>query len=208
MADERYSQNRATYFTLDFGNITEKGLKKLIDAFRKAGQKVVNVETTNRVVKKDRLATKKFTFRFENGQSITCTVGDQGDIIETKLNTTIIPVKAMDTMNGYAKEVSQKMQANQARFDKSLARQTKAAVDTSSTKPAGRTIQARLIEAGIANSTASRNADMAKTKLAELEAGSAKNQSNLAEIRKKLDVERSTTNDLIQQIEAKGGKAR
>ncbi|HHO0939113.1 TPA: hypothetical protein ACRTTK_003152 [Aeromonas hydrophila] len=206
MADERYSQNGATYFTLDFGNITEKGLKKLLDAFRKAGQKVANVEASNRVVKKDRLATKKFTLRFENGQSITCSIGDQGDIIETKLNSTVIPVKTMDTVNGYAKEVSQKLQANQARFDKSLARQTKAVVDTSSTKPAGRTIQARLIEAGIANSAASRNAEFARAKLAELEGASAKNQSQLEMIRKELDVERAITNDLIQQLEAQGGK--
>ncbi|WP_429169398.1 hypothetical protein [Aeromonas hydrophila] len=207
MADERYSQNRATYFTLDFGNITEKGLKKLIDAFRKAGQTVANVEATNRVIKKDRLATKKFAFRFENGQSITVTVGDQGDIIETKLNATIIPVKSMDTMTGYAKEVGQKMQANQVRFDKSLARKTKQVVDTSATKPAGRTIQARLIEAEIANSAASSNAELAKAKLAELESKAAQNQSNLADLKAKLAVERATTNDLIQQIEAAGGKA-
>ncbi|EIM1710154.1 hypothetical protein JFQ88_004048 [Aeromonas dhakensis] len=207
MADERYSQNRATYFTLDFGNVTEKGLKKLIDAFRKSGQTVANVEATNRVIKKDRLATKKFTFRFENGQSITCAVGDQGDIIETKLNATIIPVKAMETVNGYAKEVSQKMQANQARFDKSLAQKTKRVVDTSATKPAGRTIQARLIEAGIANSTASSNVTTAKAKLAELEAQSATTQSNIADLTRKLDVERATTNDLLKQIEAAKGNA-
>lgn len=207
MADERYSQNRATYFTLDFGNITEKGLKKLIDAFRKAGQTVANVDATNRVIKKDRLATKKFAFRFENGQSITVTVGDQGDIIETKLNATIIPVKSMDTMTGYAKEVGQKMQANQVRFDKSLARKTKQVVDTSATKPAGRTIQARLIEAEIANSAASSNAELAKAKLAELESKVAQNQSNLTDLKAKLAVERATTNDLIQQIEAAGGKA-
>lgn len=205
MADERYSQNRATYFTLDFGNVTEKGLKQLIDAFRKAGQKVVSVEATNRTVKKDRLATKKFALRFENGQAVTCSVGDQGDIIETKLNATVLPVKAMDNMNSYAREVTQKMQANQARFDKSLARQTKAAVDTSAKKPAGRTIQARLIEAGIANASASQDAELAKSKLAEAEAAGARSKTNIEDVRKRLDVERATTNELLKQIEAKGG---
>lgn len=205
MTDERFSQNRARYFTLDFDNVTERGLKALIDGFRKAGQKVANVEATNRVVKKDRLSTKKATLRFENGQSITLTVGDQGDVIETKLNAAIVPIKAMDAITGYTREVSAALVANQSRFDKSLAQKTKRVTDGSSTKPAGRTIQARLLEAKMANATASNNASLAKTRLAELESQSAVSSTRLAELQQKLEVERTTTNDLIQQIEAKGG---
>ena len=121
--DERYSQNKAEYFTLDFDNVTEVGLKKLVASFKKAGQTVAEIEATNRMVRKDRMATKKALLRFEGGQSITITLGDQGDVIETKLNTTIIPVQSLKTMDAYAKEVAAKVGAGQARWGNSLARQ-------------------------------------------------------------------------------------
>lgn len=206
--DERYSQNKAEYFTLDFDNVTEAGLKKLIASFKKAGQTVAEVEATNRIVRKDRMATKKALLRFEGGQAITITLGDQGDIIETKLNTTIVPVQAMKSMDAYAKEVAAKVVAGQARWDNSLARKAIKRVnpDESKKKPAGRTIQARIIEAKEANAGARANVATIEARIAELQAAQATSTSELESQRKKLDLERTTTNQLIQQIEALGGE--
>lgn len=207
--DERYSQNKAEYFTLDFDNVTEKGLKKLITSFKKAGQTVAAVEATNRTITKDRMATKKALLRFEGGQSITITLGDHGDVIETKLNATIVPVQALKTMDAYAKEVAAKVVANQSRWDNSLARKAIRKVDTdaSKKKPAGRTIQARIIEAKNANASARTNVATLTTRIHELQTSSASRTSELDGLRKKLELERTTTNELIQQIEALGGEA-
>lgn len=209
MADPRFSQNKANYFTLDFDNITEKGLKKLIEAFGKNKQKVAEVEATNRIVRKDRLATKKFLLRFEKGQSITVTVGDQGDIVETRLNSTVLPVKSLNTMDAYAKEVSGKVVSNQLRWDKSVARKViKKVVPTDTDKkPAGKSIQARLIQAKAANATAQANVTAIQGRLNELQSRQATSTAELDAMRKKLDAERATTNDLIQQIESLGGTA-
>lgn len=209
MADPRFSQNKASYFTLDFDNITEKGLKKLIEAFGKQKQKVAEVEATNRVVRKDRLATKKFLLRFEKGQSITVTVGDQGDVIETRLNATVLPVKSLATMDAYAKEVSGKVVANQLRWDKSVARKVikKVTPTDGDKKPAGKSIQARLIQARSANATAKANVTAMQEKINALQGQQATSAADLDSMRKKLDAERATTNDLIQQIEALGGEA-
>lgn len=206
--DERYSQNKAEYFTLDFDNVTEAGLKKLIASFKKAGQKVVEVEATNRIVRKDRMATKKALLRFDGGQSITITLGDQGDVIETKLNTTIVPVQAMRTMDTYAKEVAAKVVANQARWDNSLARKAIKPVnpDESKKKPAGRTIQARIIEAKAANAGAKANVATLEARIADLQTATATSTTELESQRNKLELERATTNQLIQQIEALGGE--
>lgn len=206
--DERFSQNGAEYFTLDFDNVTETGLKKLIASFAKQGQKVAEIEATNRIIRKDRLATKKATLRFEGGQSVTITLGDQGDVIETKLNATIIPVQAMKTPDAYAKEVAGKVAANQARWDNSLAKKAvkKLDPDASKKKPAGRTIQARIIEAKAANAGARANVATAQARMTELQTKGATSTAELETLRKKLDVEKTTTNQLIEQIEALGGE--
>lgn len=207
--DERYSQNKAEYFTLDFDNVTEAGLKKLIVSFKKAGQNVAEVEATNRVYTKDRMATKKALLRFEGGQSVTITLGNQGDVIETKLNTTILPVQAMKTMDAYTKEVASKVVAGQARWDNSIARKAirKVNQDESRKKPAGRTIQARIIEAKAANASARANVATIEARIAELQTAKATSTNELESQRNKLDLERATTNQLIQQIEALGGEA-
>ena len=203
--DERYSQNGAKYFTLDFDNVTERGLKKLVADFTKQGQKVAAIEATNRITRKDGLATKKAALRFENGQALTITLGDQGDIIETKLNATVLPVRELGTQLGYVKEVCAKMEANQARFDKSIANKTRRVVDESSKKPAGRTIQARILEAKNASLDAQTNVSVAKNRITEAQKSIATRQSSLAKIQQALEAERNTKNDLIIQIEQKGG---
>ncbi|WCH25180.1 hypothetical protein [Aeromonas salmonicida] len=207
--DERYSQNKAEYFTLDFDNVTEAGLKKLIASFKKAGQNVAEVEATNRVITKDRLATKKALLRFEGGQAVTITLGDHGDVIETKLNATIIPVQALKTTDAYAKEVAAKVVAGQARWENSLARKAvkKVTPDESKKKPAGRTLQARIIEAKAANAGVRTNVATIEARIAELQTAKATSTSELESQRNKLDLERATTNQLIQQIEALGGEA-
>lgn len=203
--DDRFSQNGAKYFTLDFDAITELGLKKFAAEFAKQQAPVVAVEATNRLVKKDGLATKKAVLRFENGQSITISVGSQGDIIDTKLNATVLPVREMGTMAGYVKEVAGKMADNQARFDKSLARKMRPVKDESKKRPAGRTIQGRLIEARAANVDAQTNVSTARNRVSDAQKLIATSQTGLAEIQQKLEAERHIKNDLITQIEQKGG---
>lgn len=207
MADERFSQNGAKYFTLDFANVTEKGLKKLISAFEKNDCSVANVDATNRTTKKDGLATKKVVLTFENGQSVTITLGDQGDVIETKLNATVLPVKDLSTVEKYAKEVSGKVAANQQRFDDSLAKKAKKVVDTSDKKPASRTIEARLVEAKGAQATAQENVNRLKSAIATAQNSKTTADSKLDALKKELDVERATTNRLIEEIEHLGGTA-
>ena len=203
--DDRFSQNGAKYFTLDFDAITEQGLKKFSAEFGKQQAPVVAVEATNRLVKKDGLATKKAVLRFENGQSITISVGSQGDIIDTRLNATVLPVREMGTMAGYVKEVAGKMADNQARFDKSLARKMRPVKDESKKRPAGRTIQGRLIEAKAANVDAQTNVSTARNRVNDAQKLIATSQTSLAEIQQKLEAERHIKNDLITQIEQKRG---
>lgn len=205
--DERYSKNGAKYVTFDFANVTEKGLKKLITAFEKNDCVVANVDAANRTTKKDGLATKKAVFTFENGQSVTITLGDQGDVIETRLNATVLPVKDLSTVEKYAKEVAGKVAANQQRFDDSLAKKAKKVIDTSDKKPASKTILGRIMEAKSAQTTAQENVNRLKSAIATAQNSKTDADSKLSALKKELDVERETTNRLIEEIEHLGGTA-
>lgn len=203
--DERFDNKGVKYFTLDFSNVTEAGLKKLIAAFGKNNCKVVNVDATNRTTKKDGLATKKTVLTFENGQSVTITLGDKGDVIETKLNATVLPVKDLSTVEKYAKEVAGKVAANQQRFDDSLAKKAKKVIDVSDKKPASKTLLGRIVEAKSAQATAQENVNRLKSAIATAQNGKTEADSQLSALKKELDVERETTNRLIEEIEHLGG---
>jgi len=64
-----------------------------------------------------------------------------------------------------------------------------------------------MIEAKNANASARTNVATLTTRIHELQTSSASRTSELDGLRKKLELERTTTNELIQQIEALGGEA-
>lgn len=201
MSDERFSQNKKRYFTLDFSNVTEAGLKDLITSFNKAKAKVVETIASNRKAKKDGLFQKRAQFIFENGQSVTVTVGEQGDIVQTKLNTTVIPVSDSGTIDAYAKDVVMTMDKNQVSFEKALARKAAAAIkDTSDVKPASRPLAARIAEVQSAISAANSNIDAEKLRLAAANNVLNKNNSELEALKTKLGSLKSEENGLVEAI--------
>lgn len=201
MSDERFSQNKKRYFTLDFSNVTEAGLKDLITSFNKAKAKVVETIASNRKAKKDGLFQKRAQFIFENGQSVTVTVGEQGDIVQTKLNTTVIPVSDSGTIDAYAKDVVMTMDKNQVSFEKALARKAAAAIkDTSDVKPASRPLAARIAEVQSAISAANSNIDAEKLRLAAANNVLNKNSSELEALKTKLGSLKSEENGLVEAI--------
>ncbi|MGL5224954.1 MAG: hypothetical protein ACRC8Q_06450, partial [Aeromonas sp.] len=90
----------------------------------------------------------------------------------------------------------------QAKYDRSLALKTKRVTDSSSTKPASRSIQARLIEAGVANDAAKSDIKTVTAKFAEAEAAAAIANTNIEDLSRKLEIEKSTTVELKKQLKA------
>lgn len=207
MSDERFSKNGKRYFTLDFDQVTEAGLKSLIQSFNKAKAKVVEVIASNRKVKKDGNFQKKAQFIFENGQSVTITVGELGDVAQTMLNSTVIPVSDSGTMDAYAKDVVTAMDKNQPKFEKALARKAAAAIkDTSDVKPISRPLSVRIAEVGQAIAAANSNLDAEKKRLERARASAQVESDNLAKVQTRLNTLKSEESELIKEIEAKGGK--
>jgi hypothetical protein len=208
MSDELFSKNKQRYFTLDYDNATESGLKPLIAAFGKAGEKVVEVVASNMKKRTDGNFQKQAQFIFENGQSLVITIGELGDVALTKLNSTIIPISDSGTINAYAKDVSNAMGKNQVKFEKALARKAAAAIkDVSNVKPASKSLAARVVEAQQAMSAATSNIEAESKRLAEANLLKNKNSEELDRLKSQLSAAKSEENSLADAISELEGKA-
>lgn len=146
--NKKYDKEKGSYFTLDFSNITETGVKELTTSFNRSKAKVVEVIASNRAGKKNGEAQKKATFIFENGQAVTVWFNAGGNVFQTKLNSTIVPISNQKTVSAYCREIASLMVKNQEKFEKALARKAAGAIkNTSQVKTARKTIDQQINEA-------------------------------------------------------------
>lgn len=206
MSDERISQNKKQYFTVNFDQVTEAGLKDLIQSFMKAKAKVVEVVASNRKEKKDGQHQKRVQLIFSNGQSVRIAIGDQGDVIQTKLNNSIIPISSAATSDIYARDVVMAMEKNQPTFEKALARKAAAAIkDTSDVKPASRPLAARIEEVSAAIKAANDNLDVERKRLAKALDNVTASTNELESLKSTLTALKSEENQLVEAIKSGGG---
>ncbi|UTZ44616.1 hypothetical protein [Vibrio campbellii] len=202
--NSRFAKDQShNYVVVDFDNVTERGLKKLISALKSAGAAVTDIEAPNRKMRKDGEQVKKAKFFFENGQSMTLFIGDAGDIFQMTLNATKQPLPSVNNERKLATEMVRLMERNQSKFDKEVARKAaKAVKDTSATKPASRSITKRLEEANEALATASSNHLNATNARDTAKAHLETRQAELAELESTLEAELVETKELEQKVEA------
>ena len=200
MSDDRFSRNKRQYFTLDFSNVTERGLQPLIKAITKTGQQVVEVNATNRTAKRAGLATKSAKVILASGQTVTVRIGQDGDIAQTLLGRTVIPVQAARTADDWAKDTVKHVQANQARFDKALARRLKTAKDTSEVKPASRSLKARTAEATTARNTERTNVESLQAQISKKETVITEKSTRFDHVKSSLETARAEGNSLMSEI--------
>lgn len=142
-----HSSNGQKYAQLDFAQVTEKGLKPLIDALTKQGVTVENVEASNRATKKDGVGVKQAVLRFQDQQQVTVQVNDSGDLVGFKLNGKSIGVQHADTITKVASSLAGAVRQNSQKFTDGLAKKAAKVVDTSNTRPAVKSNVQRLKEA-------------------------------------------------------------
>lgn len=201
--NSRFAKDQShNYVVVDFDNVTEKGLKKLINALKTAGAAVTDIEAPNRKIRKDGEQVKKAKFFFENGQSMTLFIGDIGDIYQMTLNAAKQPIPSVNSESQLAKEMVRLMDRNQSKFNKATARKAAQAVkDTSNTKPASRSIAKRLKETNEAVTTANSNHQNALNARDAAKISLEKSQNELAELEQTLSNELVETKDLEAQVE-------
>lgn len=196
---------RTPYLVLDFNNLSEKGLRKLIEEFKKKEQVLVDLQSDNRTTRKDRQLIKKFIMFFNSGQSVTVSVNETGDIVQTKLNSTIMPVNSPKNEREYASDVTKLIERNQARFEESLAAKAQRAIkDTSRKRTAKKTATQLLNEAQAAHLAASESVEQMEKEKVTLHDTLLSTNNQTADYRTQLEQEKAKTNNLIDQLEELG----
>lgn len=196
------SRQNHGYVVVDFDNVTERGLKSLIAALKRAGQPVNDIQADNKPKRKDAQVVKQAKFFFENGQTITLFIGSEGDIYQLQLNTTKQPLPDATSEQDLAKSMAAMMSRNQAKFDKQQARKTKqVAKDTSSTKPLTRSLSKRLSEVQATLSATQENHQSVSDALELAIKQSSDLDAQIADLESTLEAEKAETKDLEQKVE-------
>ncbi len=124
-------KNKKANQLFNYEKLNERGLKPLVTALKRAGSPVREVVAKNRKRKVNGMDQKQAILLLENGQKITIQVGTAGDLIQVKLNATIIPITNGTKYSAIAKELSKAASIGQVKFDKSIARKlAKVKIDT------------------------------------------------------------------------------
>lgn len=196
-----YAKKSGNYVVVDFDNVTAKGLKSLLDALKRDGETVAEVEATNRKTKKDGLYIKRAKLVFENGQVITLFIGDQGDIYQMTMNGTRQPVPDATTERALAKELVTRLRKNQDKFDKSQLKKAARVKSTATNKPISRSLKARVTEARQQLSQLNSQVTDFNSTLSQRQGELSVAQSDEAKLRAQLDAEKADTKQLKEQLQ-------
>lgn len=195
-----HAKRHNDYVVVDFDNVTERGLKKLTDQLNKSGAKVSSVEANNRKSRKDGLFVKRAKLNFENGQAITLSIGDQGDIYQMTLNGAKQPVPDAKNERDLAKNLSNTLEKNQKKFDKSLFKKMKKPKPTG-TKPLRQTLTTRAAASAERIQQLEQNKEQLNTSLGERTDALTEQQSQIEQLNSTLQSEYQESRELEKQLE-------
>ena len=111
-----------SYHVLDFQNLNEKGLAKLVTAVKQAGTEIAEVIPAGPARKKDGVAMKQFSLVDLAGQTMTFNVTDSGDISGVTLNGKVIPESPPTSLKDMATKIAKNFEKTEVSFQASLAR--------------------------------------------------------------------------------------
>ncbi|MFW1108371.1 hypothetical protein ACEWA7_20230 [Vibrio parahaemolyticus] len=125
-----------SYLSFDYAQFNEKGLKKVLDEFKRQDLQVISVEADNKAKRQSGVQTKQATFHFADGQKLMLQATAQGAIFQVRLNTRVIPIKHVDDLKKAVAEIAGKVSENSKQFQNSLkkrvARASSASKDSNS----------------------------------------------------------------------------
>jgi len=102
--------------TINFDKFDKAGLKPVLKKFEKAGLVVDDVEATNKPKRESGFLIKTAVMVFASGQKLTVKAKAGGGIFQVKLNSKVLPVKAVDDMDKAIDEVITHVKANEGNY--------------------------------------------------------------------------------------------
>ncbi|EII3125322.1 hypothetical protein [Vibrio parahaemolyticus] len=120
-----------SYLSFDYAQFNEKGLKKVIDEFKRQKLQVTSVEADNKAKRQSGVQTKKAILHFADGQKLMFQATAQGAIFQVRLNTRVIPIKHVDDLKKAVAEIAGKISANSKQFQQTLKKRASRASSSS-----------------------------------------------------------------------------
>lgn len=102
--------------TINFDKFDKTGLKPILKKFEKAGLVVDEVEATNKAKRESGFLIKTAVMVFASGQKLTVKAKAGGGIFQVKLNSKVLPIKAVDDMDKALDEVITHVKANESNY--------------------------------------------------------------------------------------------
>ncbi|WP_268810123.1 hypothetical protein [Vibrio parahaemolyticus] len=177
-----------SYLSFDYAQFNEKGLKKVIDEFKRQDLQVTSVEADNKAKRQSGVQTKKATLHFADGQKLMLQATAQGAIFQVRLNTRVIPIKHVDDLKKAVAEIAGKVSENSKQFQKTLKKRTSRASSASkdSTSRAKTSLKAQIA--------------LAKSDHQELESSVQEKRQQKQTLEEALPVKEQRKSDISAQI--------
>jgi hypothetical protein len=134
----------------DFKNFNEKGLKKVLNAFKKQQLPIKEVVANNRPKRESGYQVKAATLHFESGQKLLLKAKANGSIFQVKLNNKALPIKNVDNLKKAVGEVIKFVKINEPKFLKQQAKRLERAKTPLPKKPKPATTSAKKQLAAVA----------------------------------------------------------
>lgn len=142
-----------------------KALKKLAQAFMRAGTPVAATDVDPKTKRTSGINFRQVLLTFADNQKVQLGIKTTGDIFEVKVNGSVLPIKAQDDQRKAVGEIVKALDAGRAKFQAKLARQKVAL-------PKGITTAAPKMEQKLAQASSDLDAQIttAKARVNELRA--------------------------------------
>lgn len=196
--------NKNNYVLLNYDELNEKGLAKLVKEISKGCYKIARVIPASNGRKKDGIMTRTFTLIGIDEQTMEVQVNDTGDISGIKLNGKTVPFKPVKTMSALGQSLAALFNRGATSFQKSLARKLARAaknIDDGNKKRQGVKSNAqKLAEAKESRDALREDIANANDKLSKLQSKSDKVMQDTGNVKAALSQEVAKTRALKEEI--------
>lgn len=108
----------------DFENLAakDKAVKETIRLFGRAGANVVTSEVAKTLSRRAGVSFRNIDFTFADGQTVTLSVKNTGDVFEVKVNGKATPLRQQDDHAKAIVEIADRMDKGRGAFQRAMAR--------------------------------------------------------------------------------------
>lgn len=100
----------------------DKSIREINRLFDKAGAQVVSHDVAKTLTKRVGVAFRNVDFTFADGQKVTMSVKETGDVFEVRINGKAVPLRQQDDHAATVKEIAALLDKRRPAFQRALAK--------------------------------------------------------------------------------------